>query len=265
MAKIAGVKLNNFPKIYEYLQGNLDVNLNDIVIVEGPLEAIEWGKVVYINKEGKEEKLKKILRKANNKDLEYIQKIEKNKPALMKKCEKLIKKHNLPMKLVGCSFSLDGKKIVFYFTSEIRVDFRNLVLDLVKEFKMQVRLQQISYRDEAIYFPFYYGICGQPICCARFLREVGGVNIDSAKIQDLSSLGIAKITGVCGRLMCCLKYEEMLYKKALRKMPKINSRVLTPKGEGKVVSFNIVKNQVGVELDDGVVLNFNADEIKKSK
>lgn len=266
MAKVAGVKLKSFPKIYEYLQEDLELKPRDIVIVEGPLETIEWGIVVYSEKQVEDSKnLKKILRKANEKDLKYINKIEKNISKLIEKCEKLIKKHNLPMKLVGCSVSLDGKKIVFYFTSENRVDFRNLVLDLVKEFKMQVRLQQINYRDEARYFPFYFGICGRPICCGQFLNKTESINLESAKIQDLGSLGTAKITGVCGRLMCCLRYEEEIYKEALEKMPDLETIVKTPKGKGKVVGFNVVKDQIKVALDDGTIEEFKLEEIKEVK
>lgn len=264
MVKTVGVKLNSFPKIYDYLPSNLDLKIGDIVIVEGPLEAIEPGRVVYINKEIKDEdSLKKILRKATEKDLKYIRKLQENTPRFLEKYKKLIEKHQLPMRPAGCIISLDGKKIIFYFTSETRVDFRNLVNDLAKEFKMQIRLQQIGFRDETRYFPYYYGICGQPVCCGRFLKDFENINIEMARLQDLASLGTSKITGVCGRLMCCLKYEASEYKKLLSKMPKLESFISTPKGKGKVIGVNIIKEEIKVEMEDNSIQVFPFSEIKK--
>ena len=167
----------------------------------------------------------------------------------MAMCQKKVDEHKLQMKLVGCEFTFDNSKILFYFTSDKRVDFRSLVKDLASQFHTRIELRQIGVRDEAKMMGGL-GLCGRPVCCAQFLGDFQPVSIKMAKEQSLS-LNPTKISGVCGRLMCCLKYEEDHYEATRKRMPRVGKEVITPDGNGTVIDLNILKETVRVRLPKG--------------
>jgi cell fate regulator YaaT (PSP1 superfamily) len=192
--------------------------------------------------------LKPIIRIATEKDKNFYAACQEKKPQAMQTCREKIAHHGLEMKLVDCEYAFDGSKIVFYFTSAGRVDFRELVKDLASTFKTRIELRQVGTRDETKYLG---GIapCGRICCCAGNMPEFKKVSIKMAKTQGLS-LNPGKISGLCGRLMCCLSYESDYYADAYKKMPKIGAEVSTPEGKGSVASVNMLKMQVKVKIDD---------------
>lgn len=223
----------------------------DGVIVE-TVRGLEFGTVVTEPRARKPEEqdqlLKPVVRKATAEDLERLVELrEKERNAFRIGVDK-INAHGLPMKLVGVDYTFDANKIIFYFTAEGRVDFRELVRDLAAVFRTRIELRQIGVRDEAKMIGGLGG-CGRELCCASWLREFSPVSIRMAKEQNLS-LNPAKISGICGRLMCCLKYESEVYEQAKEAYPDVGTRVKTPAGDGKVTGVNIFKNTVTVELKD---------------
>ena len=253
MQKIVEVRLRESGQIFPFIS-DIDVKCADIVIVEQE-RGIDWGQVIseiefLPDEEAKN--LKRILRKATPQDLHQIEENRKSVSSAMKVCESKIKKHNLVMKLVGAEYVFDRTKIIFYFTAEGRVDFRELVKDLAKIFKIRIEMRQIGVRDEARFFGGY-GICGRQLCCTSFLKNFVSVSIKLAKDQQLP-LNPQKISGVCGRLMCCLSYEYEMYKELLDKMCKIGDKITLPEGKGKVVSLNPLKGTVNVETEDGKII-----------
>lgn len=193
--------------------------------------------------------IKKIVRRVTDKDLNQIEQNRKKAAEASKTCLSKIQQHKLPMKLVGAEFAFDSSKIIFYFTADGRVDFRNLVKDLAKIFKVRIELKQIGVRDEAKLFGGI-GPCGRKLCCAAFLKNFEPVSIKMAKEEGLP-LNPPKISGICGRLMCCLGFEYDTYRLLLRGLPRQGERVHTPQGKGKVISVNMFKRTVMVELEDG--------------
>ena len=202
----------------------------------------------------------KVLRRANYRDLEKITKNLDEAKIAYKKCLKQIEYHKLPMKLVLGEYSLDRNKVVFYFTSEGRVDFRELVKELAAIFKARIELRQIGVRDEAKMIGGL-GLCGMECCCKRFLKMFDTINIRMAKMQRLP-LNPTKIFGCCGRLLCCLRYEYKLYRDLAKNMPKDGATVLTDKGEGRIIDMNTVKQTVQVSLDDGRQFEMPVNEVK---
>ena len=231
----------------------------------------EYAWVVFPEKEISEEEivspLKPIVRIATQKDKEFYAACEAKKPQAMKTCKEKILKHNLEMKLVDCEFSFDGSKIVFYFTAASRIDFRELVKDLASTFKNRIELRQVGTRDETKYLG---GIapCGRVCCCAGNMPEFKKVSIKMAKTQGLS-LNPAKISGICGRLMCCLSYESDYYADVYKKMPKVGSEVSTPDGKAIVVAVNMLKMEVKTKADDmnggWIYKDYKVDEIRFKK
>jgi cell fate regulator YaaT (PSP1 superfamily) len=208
----------------------------------------------------KEEKIHKVLRRANYRDVEKIKKnLDESKNAY-KKCLKRIESHKLPMKLVQAEYSLDRNKVVFYFTSEGRVDFRELVKELAAIFKARIELRQIGVRDESKMLGGL-GLCGMVCCCKRYLKYFDTINIRMAKLQRLP-LTPTKIFGICGRLLCCLKYEYKHYRELSKNIPKEGTIVLTNMGEGKIIDLNIIKQTVTVSLEEGRQFEFPVSEIK---
>lgn len=211
--------------------------------------------------------LKPIIRIATQRDKEFYAACEAKKPQAMQVCKEKIAKHGLEMKLIDCEYTFDGTKIVFYFTSAGRVDFRELVKDLASVFHIRIELRQVGTRDETKYLG---GIapCGRVCCCAGNMPEFKKVSIKMAKTQGLS-LNPGKISGLCGRLMCCLSYESEYYADAYKKMPKTGSEVGTPEGKGTVVSVNMLKMTVKVKIDDhngGLIFkDFPAEDIRFRK
>lgn len=242
MPLIVGVRFKPVGKIYYFSPGELNFNSGDGVIVE-TARGIEYGKIAIAPREIDEKKiimpLKPVMRKATADDEKKVLNNLQRRDEAMKAATEKISKHNLKMKLVDAEFTFDGTKIVFYFTAEGRVDFRELVRDLAAVFKIRIELRQIGVRDQS---KMLGGLapCGKPCCCAEYLPEFKHVSIKMAKVQTLS-LNPIKISGLCGRLMCCLEYENDYYAETFKKMPRLGSDVFTPDGKGMVVSNNLLK------------------------
>lgn len=249
MQKLVHVKLRDFGPIVYFDAVSFDCKAGGIVIVEAE-RGIDYGIVVseceMVLKEKSDEPLRKILRLAEPQDLKQIQDNRAKIKDAFVSCAKKIEEHNLDMKLVEAEYSFDRSKIIFYFTSEGRVDFRELVKDLARIFKARIELRQIGVRDEAKLFGGF-GSCGRELCCRKFLKDFEPVTIRMAKDQGLP-LNPPKISGVCGRLMCCLSYEFEVYKELIKDLPKEGEKINTPEGKGKVVSVNILKRSVVAEV-----------------
>ena len=252
MATVIGVRFRNAGKLYYFDPGKLWPTAGDAVIVE-TVRGMEYGEVVTGVKEVSDDMitppLKMVIRIATAEDAQHhVENVAKEKDALAV-CQKKVDEHKLQMKLVGCEYTFDNSKILFYFTSDKRVDFRVLVKDLAGVFRTRIELRQIGVRDEAKMMGGL-GICGRQVCCAAFLGDFQPVSIKMAKEQNLS-LNPTKISGVCGRLMCCLKYEEDHYEATRKQMPKVGKEVITPDGNGTVIDLNILKETVRVRLPKG--------------
>lgn len=266
MKNIVGVRFKKPGKIYFFDPDNLNLNIKDKVIVETSMGE-ELGEVVISKRNMPEEKLvsplKKIIRLASNKDLKHYEENKKKEVEAFKICEDKIKKYNLSMHLTDVEYKFDNSKILFYFTADGRIDFRELVKDLASIFKTRIELRQIGVRDEVKRIGGN-GICGRELCCCSFLNDFETVSIKMAKEQNLS-LNPSKISGNCGRLMCCLKYEQKAYEDKLNRLPKINSIVKTPDGEGIVDSVETLKEIVRVKFkeDDEIFYKkYNSSDIK---
>lgn len=265
MPIIAGVKFKKTNKIYYFSPENIELEEGDGVIVE-TARGVEYGTIVISPRDIDESKivqpLKPILRKATEEDIIKLKEQESKIPEALRLAEEKIKKHNLDMKLVDVEYTFDGNKIIFYFTSDGRVDFRELVKDLAYIFKIRIELRQIGVRDECKMIGGL-GPCGRECCCSSHLTEYSKVNIKMAKNQGLS-LNPSKISGLCGRLMCCLEYENEHYVETAKHMPKINSEVITPQGPGVVIYNNMIKELVKVKVlikDNYEIMDFKLDEI----
>ena len=247
MVKVAGVRFKSAGKVYYFDPDELDVKSGDSVIVE-TARGLEFGTVSMDIMEIREEEvvqpLKKIIRIAGEEDLRRHEENEKKKAKAMKACQEKINKHGLEMKLIDVEYTFDNNKIIFYFTADGRVDFRELVKDLAGIFHTRIELRQIGVRDESKMIGGL-GICGQPFCCSRFLKDFQPVSIKMAKEQGLS-LNPTKISGACGRLMCCLAYEENAYEYLNSIMPMVGSTVRTPDGLGTVLEVNPVSGYLRV-------------------
>ena len=266
MKTIVGIKFKKPGKTYYFDPQNLKLKNGDKVIVETAL-GDEYGEVIIGNKDVQEESLtsplKKVLRLATDKDTKSYLENKKKEPDALKKCEEKIKKHGLEMKLIDAEYKFDGSKLVFYFTADGRIDFRELVKDLAAIFKTRIELRQIGVRDE-IRRAGGCGPCGRELCCCSFLGNFETVSIKMAKEQNIS-LNPSKISGCCGRLMCCLKYEQCVYEDKLKKLPKIGAIVKTEDGTGEVCGIETLKEIVKVKLSDGeetYYKKYKGDEIK---
>ena len=265
MEGVIFVRLRDSGQIYSYIKGEINCKEGDYVIVEHD-RGLDYGQVVPArqpsaeNKESKEPP-KKIIRLAEEKDLRQICENRCKAKEAFNSCVKKIEEHKLDMKLVSAEYSFDRAKIMFYFTAEGRVDFRNLVKDLAKIFKARIELRQIGVRDEAKIFGGF-GPCGRELCCAKFLKDFEPVTIKMAKEEGLS-LNPPKISGICGRLMCCLSFEYETYKLLSKGLPREGERITTAQGKGKVISVNVFKRSATVELEDGgaqIVVSFKEKE-----
>ncbi len=264
MLKIIGVRFKSVGKIYYFDPDGRELAEGDKVIVE-TARGVECGEVVITDREIDEEKfsspIKKIIRPANADDMKQIEKNhEKEKEALVI-CEQKVRDHKLNMNLIDCECTFDNNKLLFYFTAENRVDFRELVKDLASVFRTRIELRQIGVRDEAKMLGGL-GICGQPFCCSRFLGEFQPVSIKMAKEQGLS-LNPTKISGTCGRLMCCLKYEQDAYEDLLKNTPKVGAIVKTMEGRGVVEEVNLLTGKLRVKIDKTEnVISVKKDEVE---
>lgn len=265
MAEIVGVRFKNVGKVYYFKPGDKEVKIGDKVIVE-TVKGIECGTVALEKKEIKNsqitQSLKKIIRIATRSDIKKLEENKKKEKEAFNKCLKKIEKHKLDMKLIDVEYAFDNSKILFYFTAEGRVDFRELVKDLASVFRTRIELRQIGIRDEAKMMGGL-GICGRPLCCKTFLGEFQPVSIKMAKDQGLS-LNPTKISGTCGRLMCCLKYEQDVYNELLKRTPKIGAIVNTPEGKGTVIEQNLLTGKLTVSLDknpEAAPVRFGVDQV----
>ncbi len=262
--KLVGVRFKSVGKVY-YFSTDIPLNKGDDVIVE-TARGLEIGETVTEMKNLEEFKmdaeLKSIIRKAKKKDIDqYLANIEKAKESL-DICKTIVARRKLDMHLVHCEYTLDATKIIIMYTSDERVDFRELLKELASVFKCRIELRQIGPRDKAKIIGGF-GNCGQTLCCASFLGEFDGVSINMAKNQMLA-INIDKISGTCGRLMCCLKYEDDLYTKEKQRFPKINSRAIYEGKLCKVIGINILDNTVKLD-DEGNILIAPLKEIRFEK
>lgn len=255
MYEVIQVRLREAGKISYFSTGGMKFKAGDYVIVEAD-RGLDYGQVLAdteaILDSDVEEPLKKVLRKANPWDMHQIEKNKKKIKEVMDTCSKKIQERRLPMKLIDAEFSFDRSKVIFYFTAEERVDFRDLVKDLASAFKTRIELKQIGVRDEAKILGGL-GPCGRALCCATYLKDFDPVTIKMAKDQNLP-LNPTKISGLCGRLMCCLGYEHKTYKELMKDLPREGEILKTDKGAGKIVSVNAIKRSVTVELEDGTLV-----------
>ena len=264
MYDVVQVRLRAAGEIKYFIAGNMKYEVGDKVIVEAD-RGLEYGEVAAPNEKvldvnSLEKPLRKIIRKANPWDEKQIAKNKNKTKDLMNVCDKKIQEHKLPMKLVDAEYSFDRSKIIFYFTSESRVDFRELVKNLASIFRVRIELRQIGVRDEARMLGGC-GPCGRTLCCMSFLKDFNPVTIKMAKLQNLP-LNPSKISGLCGRLMCCLGYEHECYKQNYKGMPKIGKEVKTEYGNGPVIAVNPLKRMVTVDLGDGKTKEVGVEEIK---
>jgi cell fate regulator YaaT (PSP1 superfamily) len=267
MTKVIGVRFRTAGKIYYFNPGKLKIQKGSHVIVE-TARGIEYGTVVCDPKEVEDDKvvqpLKSVLRVATPKDDEQEANNKLKEKDAYKICLEKIKKHGLEMKLIDAEYTFDNNKVLFYFTADGRIDFRELVKDLASVFKTRIELRQIGVRDETKIVGGI-GICGRPLCCHTHLSEFIPVSIKMAKEQNLS-LNPTKISGVCGRLMCCLKNEEETYEELNRKLPHVGDSVVTPDGlKGEVQSVNVLRQLVKVVVDvddEKEIQEYKADQIR---
>ena len=250
MIKVTGVRFRQAGKVYYFDPKNLKLERGSHVIVE-TARGIEYGTVIVppkgITDDEVVQPLKAVIRVATPEDDRIEERNHEKEKEAYKICLEKIEKHGLAMKLVQAEYTFDNNKILFYFTADGRVDFRELVKDLASVFRTRIELRQIGVRDEAKMLGGL-GICGRPFCCSTFLGEFQPVSIKMAKEQSLS-LNPVKISGTCGRLMCCLKYEQEAYEDLLRTTPKVGALVGTVDGKGKVVEVNLLSGLLKVRLD----------------
>ena len=276
MVTIVGVRFKKAGKIYYFLPGEETLTIDDGVIVE-TARGVEYGTVVIGPKEVAKDSLvmpvKEVMRKATPKDLQQLEKNEEREEKAFVICLEKIAKRKLPMKLINVEYTFDMNKIVFFFTADGRIDFRELVKDLATVFRTRIELRQVGVRDEAKVLNGI-GACGRPLCCSNFLGDFSPVSIRMAKDQNLS-LNPTKISGVCGRLMCCLNYEDDLYKKGgdlyVKKdrtpsprdvePPGIGKEVVTDEGIGKVLKVNHHKHTVKVQLEAGRTIDLKWSDV----
>jgi cell fate regulator YaaT (PSP1 superfamily) len=263
---VVGVRFKKAGKIYYFDPGDLSIQKDEFVIVE-TVRGVEYGRVVTPRKQVGEKDvvlpLKKVVRIADQKDRLIV---EENKTAAKEAydvCSEKVNEHQLDMKLVDVEYTFDRNKVIFYFTADGRVDFRELVKDLASIFRTRIELRQIGVRDEAKMLGGI-GPCGRMLCCSTFLGDFDPVSIKMAKDQNLS-LNPTKISGLCGRLMCCLKYENDEYETAKEQLPDLGETIVTPDGTGKVVGLNILERVMKVDIPGQErVLEYTLEEIQEA-
>ena len=263
MIKIVGIRFKKPGKIYYFNPKNFKLNKNDNVIVE-TASGEEFGEVVIEPKDVKEEKilspLKDVIRIANDRDRKHYEDNKRKEKEAYEICSDKIKKHKLSMNLLDVEYKFDNTKILFYFTADGRIDFRELVKELAAIFKTRIELRQIGVRDEVRRIGGN-GVCGRELCCCSFLASFETVSIKMAKEQNVS-LNPSKISGNCGRLMCCLKYEQEVYEEKLKKLPKIGAIVKTTDGEGEVCGIETLSENIKVKFIDGEDIFYKKYNIK---
>ena len=263
MPKVTGLKFTKTNCIYYFkINNKIRLTKGDICLVKTAI-GLDLGEVVipykYIKKDELDTPLKNVLRKANIEDFEKLERIKREEIDALNICKEKIQKYNLPMKLVYVKCLFDGSRIIFYFVSAQRIDFRELVKELAKVFKTKIELRQMGVRDGTKLIGGM-GICGREVCCVSYIQKFAPIHINMAKIQKIA-LNQSKVSGLCGRLMCCLSYECEFYKESLKKYPKLRENVETEKGKGKVIEINVLKKYIIVELESDP--NSKSDGIRK--
>lgn len=263
MHRVIGVRFKKAGKIYYFSPGKMDIPTDEYVIVE-TARGVEFGKAVIGTKEVDDNDvvlpLKNVLRVATDKDKTIVKENKVESAKAFEICHEKIQKHKLEMKLVDVEYTFDRSKVLFYFTADGRIDFRELVKDLASVFRTRIELRQIGVRDEAKMLGGI-GPCGRMLCCSTFLGDFEPVSIKMAKDQNLS-LNPTKISGLCGRLMCCLKYENDMYESAKKELPDMYKKLDTSYGRGKVVGLNMLERLVRIEIQESKqVVEFTLDEL----
>ena len=263
MINIVGVRFKNAGKIYYFDPVEFEVEKDRDVVVE-TARGLEYGTIVVGPKEIDEEELlsplKPIIRLATEEDTKIYNENKEKAKETFELCQQKIKEHNLTMYLIDCEYTFDRNKLIFYFTAEGRIDFRDLVKDLAAIFKTRIELRQIGVRDEAKSIGGL-GPCGRSLCCSSWLGDFQPVSIKMAKDQSLS-LNPTKISGICGRLFCCLKYEHDVYAEAIDSMPVVGSLVKVNESKGKVIEINPLLEQVRIEFNDKIIKICHKEEVK---
>jgi cell fate regulator YaaT (PSP1 superfamily) len=263
MPLVVGVRFNPATKVYYFdPSGFEDLVVGEYAVVE-TARGEEVGKVVIAPHQVSDQdivgRLKEVKRRASALDLTQMTYYRHKEREALARCQEKVREHSLPMKMVRAEYNYDGSRLVFFFAAEKRVDFRKLVQDLARSFKARIELRQIGVRDEAKLMGGI-GRCGQPLCCTTWLTEFSPVSIKMAKQQDLP-LSPMEISGVCGRLLCCLSYEDEYYMKVKEQLPKLGAMIDTPHGRGKVVQVDVVKESVQVELESQVIVDVSHQEL----
>lgn len=265
MSKFVGVQFRNSGKVYDFDCGHFVLGKGDKVLVvtqEGPAVGCVCTEPQNGAKDSLDRKLKKVFRVATREEIDRYEKDCRLEKDVYDFCYKKVKARSVPMSIVSVERRFDGSKTIVYFTADGRVDFRQLVKDLVGKFRTRIEMRQIGVRHQAKMVGGL-GACGRPLCCSTFLNTFAPVTIKMAKKQNIS-LNPSKISGMCGRLMCCLTYEDKFYEKAKKKLPRIGKKVVTKEGEGKVIRQNVFKEIVTVSLDSGGEIEVQAHELKGS-
>lgn len=268
MIEVVGIRFKKAGKMYYFDPADIKLEKEDGAIVE-TARGIEYGTVIkgnsFVPEEAIVPPLKQVMRRATEEDTKSVEQNHKKETEAFGICLEKISRLGLDMKLVDVEMTFDRNKLIFYFTSDGRVDFRELVKELAAVFRMRIELRQIGVRDEAKMLNGI-GICGRPLCCASFLGDFQPVSIKMAKEQNLS-LNPTKISGICGRLMCCLKYEEDVYEELNKKLPRVGDIISTPDGTGEILTTNVLMQQVKAavrkaENDPPTIGFYHVDEIK---
>lgn len=265
MPRVVGIRFNTATKVYYFdPAGQKDLAIGEYAVVETS-RGEEVGKVVISPTEVSDDeivgKLKRVQRRASSVDLMQIAYYRYREESALQKCREMVQDHGLPMKVIRAEYNYDGSRLVFFFTAEKRVDFRKLVQDLAKAFKSRIELRQVGVRDEAKLIGGM-GRCGRQLCCSTWLTDFSPVSIRMAKQQDLP-LSPMEISGLCGRLLCCLAYENEQYRQAKNSLPRRGSIVETPQGKGRVTQVNVIKESVSVELEGQTTIDVTQEELQQ--
>jgi cell fate regulator YaaT (PSP1 superfamily) len=269
LPKVTGLKFAKTNYVYYFkINNKIRLKKGNICLVKTAI-GLDLGKVVipykYIKNGEIDTPLKNVIRKANKEDFKKLEIIKREEIDALNICKEKIRKYNLPMKLVYVKYLFDKSRIIFYFVSSQRIDFRELVKDLAKVFKTKIELRQIGVRDGTKLIGGM-GICGREVCCASYIQKFTPIHINMAKIQKIA-LNQSKVSGLCGRLMCCLSYESEFYKECLKKYPRLKDNIETEKGTGKVIEINVLKKYVVAELEsDGGIkkrIKMSEEELEK--
>jgi cell fate regulator YaaT (PSP1 superfamily) len=260
---VVGVRFKEAGKVYYFDPSEHQLTKGMAVIVE-TVRGVEYGEVISPPRQVEAKEiilpLKKVVRIAAEQDRRKLEENQQKAKEALSVCSEKVRSHNLDMKLVDVEYTFDSSKIIFYFTADGRVDFRDLVKDLASVFRTRIELRQIGVRDEAKMLGGLGG-CGRPLCCATFLSEFEPVSIKMAKEQNLS-LNPTKISGVCGRLMCCLRYESEHYHEARKSLPDLGKTISTPQGKAKVIEVNVLKRRFRVQVvDTGSIVEYNSGDL----